>query len=629
MTALTGHRSRYSIVIKDDGNENSMGRFFNNYLRIENIHHTTVGKNKYHIPIKYILPKYKTFLSLLEEFKIEIKEQDLTMLARKYKKFFRNELSFKVIDGPFEKEYKENYDLLKAISIPNGDKEIKLFDYQAEDISKFLIKDNSMCTFQVGVGKTLTGLVWSIYKSEGKTLIVTPARNKLDPWMNTLSKNFGDRKSLLVDSKKVRQKILTEDYEFLVIPYSLIIDPVVQQYLKKVGIKKLIADESHSLKSHVTSAYKAMRNISHKIPYKMLMTATPVTKDLRDYFTQIQLIWKDSAHFIDTVEEYEIGMNNGYMHTHTKTSWNRAYQSEAGVFSPDKGGSIPYFKNLVKLLDKLQITRSTEDAKQAMAKTYGTKLIEVPLIMKRISVPITDKELRFYKDTAKDQKRELLYRYRKYENPERMAAGQMTRIFSVLCSCPNSFKEDDSATEPHSKLLKSLEIAKELVAQGKKVLVVTRHREAFNELREAMQFEFGYNLFVRGSDLSTKKREQVGLDFRNHKSGGVMLGTIGTLASGLNLEFVTDVIVAAIPFTHTELIQTVGRCLRSTTMHTVVAHILVLNKTFDVNLFNYVASKSKNTVIATQGKIISDKEAIVGMGGSDAFSDEFITYDEF
>lgn len=615
MKNLTVTRSRYSLYVKAKSSPLISG------LNNIDIHNTYSGVGQVKISIKYILPNYSNFIELLNKYKIIIPNDISSMLEKKHKKYIRNNIPFNSVSiSAFKNEYNKNLEELSQIKMPaKGGKQYSLLKYQREGIAKMLIKDGGMFLYPPGLGKSIASVSWAIKKG-GKTLIVAYPRNMKDPWINTFKENFPDKKVIVLRKKKDWVK-LSEDCDFCIISNRVVIDRKMKKKINKYKFKNIIVDESQSMKSHTTKLTKSLYSL--KIPYRVLLTATPCSKDLRDLYTQFRFVWRDGPCFLNMDPR-----SKTYKELYSHKEFNSQFSMNLRVYDTDELSKIDNISLITPMLEKFRVFASQLDAKKEFSEMYGTEYIENPFEMIKENVVQTEEERHFYKKFAKEEKRHLFERYSRYENPERMVAGQMTRVYSVLSSCPNSYREE-IPDKVHSKLQASIDIVKKQIAAGEKVLVVTRHRDALEEMITLYKKEFGLDLFVRHPSLNDNKREEVTISFQQKQGAAVMLGTIGTLASGINIPECHSVIFNSIPFTHLELEQVLHRAVRVNTPHMVKIYNLVLSHSFDVNLYRHIMNKSKITHFAASGDIVSDLETLKEFNHDDQFFKEAIEYDDY
>lgn len=608
-------RSKYFLYIKCKDKELS------GILNSLSIHNVPSGIGQVKVPIKYIIREHSEFIHVIKSLGIEIPHEISSMLYKKYRKFIRNNIQFNSIEiSAFKNEYKKNLDMLSEINIPaKGGKKYKLLNYQREGIAKMLIKDGGMFLYPPGLGKSITSVSWAIAK-RGKTLVVAYPRNIKDPWINTFKENFPDKKVVVLRKKKDWTK-LKEDYDFCIVSNSIVIDRKVKKEINRSKFKNIIVDESQSMKSHTTKLTKSLYSL--KIPHRVLLTATPCSKDLRDLYTQFKFIWGDGPCFINTDIE-----SKNYNKVYTHKDFNSQFSMNLRVYDTDELSKIDNVSIIIPMLEKFRVFASQLDAKKEFSSIYGTDYVKKPYEIIKVDVEQSEDERKFSKDFAKEQKSVLFERYSRYENPERMVAGQMTRVYSVLSSCPNSFRENNSSVT-HSKLQASVDLIKKQLEAGKKILVVTRHRDALEEMIKVYKANFGLSLFVRHPSLNENKREEVTIAFQNKEGAAVMIGTIGTLASGINIPECHSVVFNSIPFTHLELEQVLHRAVRVNTPHKVDIYNMVLSHSFDVNLYRHIMNKSKITKFAASGDIVSNIETLQEFNHDDSFFREAIEYDDY
>ncbi len=92
--------------------------------------------------------------------------------------------------------------MLSEMEFPSNDRgTIKLLPHQVEDLAGALLKRNALITWDTGLGKTLGGITWSKIKG-GKTLVIAPAVNTIDPWLQQIKEYAPTSTVFLCKTKK-------------------------------------------------------------------------------------------------------------------------------------------------------------------------------------------------------------------------------------------------------------------------------------------------------------------------------------------------------------------------------------------------------------------------------------------
>lgn len=184
-------------------------------------------------------------------------------------------------------EYEENYEKLSEITFKDGT--IKLLPHQVEDLAAVLLKRNALISWDTGLGKTLGGITWSMIKG-GKTLVIAPAVNTIDPWAQQLKEYRPEATCMLLKKSSDIFKYKGEDY--LIVSFESL--PTVYQYLSTLHFRNLILDESDNAKNKTSKRFKSLRAIAKRFKNRLLMSGTPTRNNVNEIYNQLELLAQNS-----------------------------------------------------------------------------------------------------------------------------------------------------------------------------------------------------------------------------------------------------------------------------------------------------------------------------------------------
>ena len=190
--------------------------------------------------------------------------------------------------------------------------EIELRDYQKEAIQK--VKENKgrlLLSLPPGAGKTWTSLfLKQQYSFIQHVLVVCPSSIKYQ-WASEIHKiHPADSIQILTGHYDTRWKEDLDsvfDKDWIIINYEILSEanpkkPTWADVLSRLQFDLLIVDESHYITNPEAIRTKAVQKVASKIKNRVLLSGTPLTKNLEDLYTQLNLI--DPVQF-PTAKEYK------------------------------------------------------------------------------------------------------------------------------------------------------------------------------------------------------------------------------------------------------------------------------------------------------------------------------------
>lgn len=165
----------------------------------------------------------------------------------------------------------------------------KLYPFQQVSVEYSNHKQSIYIADEMGLGKTVQSLAIMEYHNLYPALILVPA-NLRKNWKKEINYWLPDKKVFVVEPQK---KVLSGD--IYVVSYSMI--SKVGELILKNNLKMLICDESHYLKSSEASRTKYVLKHLKSIPFKILITGTPILNRTIELVTQLDLLGILDNHF--------------------------------------------------------------------------------------------------------------------------------------------------------------------------------------------------------------------------------------------------------------------------------------------------------------------------------------------
>jgi len=226
---------------------------------------------------------------------------------------FLNGKHFQSENSKVMKERLEDFrtkDFVKEIEVkeqPKGLVRGKLMEYQLEGLNWMLHRlrhgENAILADEMGLGKTVqvVALLSSVIQDNPKIwpfLIVVPNATCAN-WRREIKKWAPDVRVVAYYGGKVSQD-LARKYELfpngstqmkahvVIMSYDSIKDPDTKSKFTNVIWAGLVVDEAQALKNDEAMLYKSLKNF--KVPFKLLLTGTPLQNNKRELFNLLQFV---------------------------------------------------------------------------------------------------------------------------------------------------------------------------------------------------------------------------------------------------------------------------------------------------------------------------------------------------
>jgi len=163
--------------------------------------------------------------------------------------------------------------------------------YQRKGIRMMLDRFNgkSLNADDMGLGKTIQSLA-VIDRLHERTLIVCPSPLKYN-WVDEFKKFLPSVKPYVCSGQTPAVMRKLDRFQVYICNYEIV------QYWRDtfiaLGVKLLICDESHYVKSSKSLRYKAVKAISLTCEHRILLTGTPIENQPAELWAQLQIIDKD------------------------------------------------------------------------------------------------------------------------------------------------------------------------------------------------------------------------------------------------------------------------------------------------------------------------------------------------
>ena len=252
---------------------------------------------------KYYIPSKNEVIAYLSDFETilfalkGIKELDIdTQLIEDAISNYKNDISNKTY---------------QMISLDNLNR--KPLDHQIPAINRMLDLKRFILGDDMGIGKTYESIVWGL-SLPFKKLIICPKSLKLN-WKKEILQVSPNEEVVVMKSNKY--KPLTTNTGWLILNYDLLKKHI--ENITKEGFKVLCIDEAHFIKSVKmggipnSSRAKSCLDLTTQIPYKAMITGTPITNKTKDLWNLLVAIEHPLAQdFYYFINRYCDAQSNGY-----------------------------------------------------------------------------------------------------------------------------------------------------------------------------------------------------------------------------------------------------------------------------------------------------------------------------
>lgn len=153
---------------------------------------------------------------------------------------------------------------------------LPLLPHQKEGVEFILNNSSAFVCDDMGMGKTRTVIEAMIQRSQFPILVICPSALKLN-WRNEIARWVG----IDLEIDNLEQDIIITNYERM------------NKYkfeIQALPIKQLVLDESHSFKEDSSKRTQLALEWSRKIPYKILISGTPMLNRPRELITQMEIL---------------------------------------------------------------------------------------------------------------------------------------------------------------------------------------------------------------------------------------------------------------------------------------------------------------------------------------------------
>jgi len=456
----------------------------------------------------------------------------------------------------FENESLKDIWLPKGAIVTNKERKVDIdygpyshrppLNHQKEAIEKLVGNDKFILADDMGLGKTTSTVIASLESGAKKILIICPASLKIN-WMREIE-NYTDRSVSIIEGKK------WIDAEYVILNYDILKnfhDPKDRKnsVILNNNFDMVVMDEAHYIQNKKAQRTKIANDIVKKIGKVWLLTGTPMTSRPMNYFNLLDLVDSPVA---DNWMAYAIRYCEGYQfNVGNKKIWN-----------------VNGASNLEELRDR---------TKPQVLRRLKEDVLDLP---EKILTPV------YLRLKSKEYEKLMGEYYEWYENSDE--SSSLTIQFSKLMKVRQIIAE--------SKISNTIEIAENIIEQGKKVIIFTNFTDTLNQIND----HFGKKSVKLDGKMSKVQRQHSVDEFQNNEKIKVFVGNLKAAGVGITLTSAEAVIMNDLSFVPSDHSQAEDRSYRYGQKSNVSVFYPIFENTIEGIIYD-ILSKKKNIFETVMG----------------------------
>ena len=541
---------------------------FNNYIirlqgKMKKFNHfkLTRAQADYIIKFNNTVPKVARKWVELDSYFAQ-KLMDDKLLTKRPEKIYvekllvEKEKSFHIWGKLFENEELNDIWLPKVALQKNRQREVSIdyekyshrppLSHQKESIEKLVGNDKFILADDMGLGKTTSTVIASLECGAEKVLVICPASLKIN-WQREIE-NYTDKEISIIEGKK------WEPSEYTIINYDILKnfhDPKHpdKSEILNYGFDLIVMDEAHYIQNKKAQRTKIANDIVKKVGKVWLLTGTPMTSRPMNYFNLLDLVDSPVA---DNWMAYAIRYCAGY-------------QFSVG---PKKVWNVSGASNLEELRDR---------TKPQVLRRLKEDILDLP---EKIITPV------YLRLKSRDYEKLMGEYYDWYNSSE--DSNSLTVQFSKLMMVRQVIAE--------SKIKDTIELAENIIEQGKKVIIFTNFTNTLNKITE----HFGKSAVKLDGKMSKPQRQHSVDEFQNNEKVNVFVGNLKAAGVGITLTAAEAVIMNDLSFVPSDHSQAEDRAYRYGQKFSVSVYYPIFENTIEGIIYN-ILIKKKNIFETVMG----------------------------
>jgi SWI/SNF-related matrix-associated actin-dependent regulator 1 of chromatin subfamily A len=418
-------------------------------------------------------------------------------------------------------------------------------EHQKEAVQKLVENKKFILADDMGLGKTTSTIIAALESGAKKVLIICPATLKIN-WKREIE-NYSDKSVYIAEGKN-----FSTDADFVIINYDIIKNfhdtkKKGESQILDANFDLVVVDEAHYIKNATAQRTKLINDLVKKVDRLWLLTGTPMTSRPIDYFNLLSLIESPVA---KNWMAYAIRYCQGYQfNVGGRKVWN-----------------VMGASNLEELRDRtsgLTLRRLKEN------------VLDLP---DKIITPV-------YLRLKSKMYEEIMGEYYDWydKNPEE--SKSLTVQFTKLTKIRQVIADE--------KIAQTIEIAENIIEQGKKVIIFCNFTDSLNKICE----HFGKAAVKVDGSMSKPERQHSVDSFQESDKIKVFVGNIKAAGVGLTLTAAEAVIMNDLSFLPSDHAQAEDRAYRYGQKNNVLVYYPIFENTIEGIIYDILNNKKQ--VIAT------------------------------
>jgi SWI/SNF-related matrix-associated actin-dependent regulator 1 of chromatin subfamily A len=418
-------------------------------------------------------------------------------------------------------------------------------EHQKEAVQKLVENKKFILADDMGLGKTTSTIIAALESGSKKILIICPATLKIN-WKREIE-NYSDKSVYIAEGKN-----FSTDADFVIINYDIIKNfhdtkKKGESQILDANFDLVVVDEAHYIKNATAQRTKLINDLVKKVDRLWLLTGTPMTSRPIDYFNLLSLIESPVA---KNWMAYAIRYCQGYQfNVGGRKVWN-----------------VMGASNLEELRDRtsgLTLRRLKEN------------VLDLP---DKIITPV-------YLRLKSKMYEEIMGEYYDWydKNPEE--SKSLTVQFTKLTKIRQVIADE--------KISQTIELAENIVEQGKKVIIFCNFTDSLNKICE----HFGKAAVKVDGSMSKPERQHSVDSFQENDKIKVFVGNIKAAGVGITLTAAEAVIMNDLSFLPSDHAQAEDRAYRYGQKNNVLVYYPIFENTIEGIIYDILNNKKQ--VIAT------------------------------
>ena len=416
---------------------------------------------------------------------------------------------------------------------------MKLFEYQKQGIEFLVSKHGGMLLDEQGLGKTIQALE-AVKKTNAKVLVIVCPAIMQGTWLHHVTNLI---------PKEITTYIHSYEWYVKLTNFRGLLKEIKD---KEIGV---IVDEAHYIKTPTSKRTKTVQHLLtlENIILKVLLTGTPITRDVDDLYTQLKVFYPN---FCRSIFEYRRRYMN-CIHSYFGDTF-KGFKNDSA-----KAEIINYLKHC------------------SLRRTKKSAGLELPSITRTpVFVDINKK--------VAEQSLEILDYATKVINGVDDYAEYKTNLAEEASHIASVRKALGVAKVPQV-----LQYVEHLLQSGiQKLIVFGVHIDVVNLIYESLKEKYKEIKTHRIIGATTNpQREKIINEFQNEDTPQIIVANMIACGVGVTLTKAHTVVFAELDFTPSNIMQAEARVHRITQEHIVNSIFMIANESLDSKILGIIREK--------------------------------------